>query len=40
MLIRLVQGRAREVHPLMWAVAAAFLLFFGIGPIEAALGIH
>ncbi|MGO4188173.1 NCS2 family permease [Pseudarthrobacter sp. TAF60_1] len=37
-LIRSFQGRAREVHPLMWAVAAAFLLFFGIGPIEAALG--
>jgi AGZA family xanthine/uracil permease-like MFS transporter len=39
-LIRTVQGRAREVHPLMWVVAAAFLLFFAIGPIEAALGLH
>ena len=39
-LIRTFQGRAREVHPLMWAVAAAFLLFFAIGPIEAALGMH
>ena len=39
-LIRLFQGRVRDVHPLMWAVAAAFLLFFGIGTIEAALGIH
>jgi AGZA family xanthine/uracil permease-like MFS transporter len=39
-LIRLFQGRAREVHPLMWVVAAAFTLFFAIGPIEAALGIH
>jgi AGZA family xanthine/uracil permease-like MFS transporter len=39
-LIRLFQGRAREVHPLMWVVAAAYLLFFAIGPIEAALGIH
>jgi AGZA family xanthine/uracil permease-like MFS transporter len=37
-LIRTVQGKAREIHPLMWAVAAAFLLFFAIGPIEAALG--
>ncbi|MFE4833114.1 NCS2 family permease [Arthrobacter sp. NPDC056691] len=37
-LIRTFQGRAREVHPLMWAVAAAFVLFFGIGPIEQALG--
>ncbi|KUM33956.1 NCS2 family permease [Arthrobacter sp. EPSL27] len=39
-LIRTFQGRAREVHPLMWAVAGAFLLFFAIGPIEAALGLH
>ncbi|MFC9354591.1 NCS2 family permease [Arthrobacter sp. NPDC057013] len=37
-LIRTFQGRAREVHPLMWAVAAAFVLFFGIGPIEQSLG--
>jgi AGZA family xanthine/uracil permease-like MFS transporter len=39
-LIRTFQGRAREVHPLMWAVAAAFLLFFGMGPVEELLGIH
>jgi AGZA family xanthine/uracil permease-like MFS transporter len=38
-LIRTFQGRARDVHPLMWAVAAAFVLFFGIGPIEQALGV-
>jgi AGZA family xanthine/uracil permease-like MFS transporter len=37
-LIRTFQGRTREVHPLMWAVAAAFVVFFGIGPIEQALG--
>jgi AGZA family xanthine/uracil permease-like MFS transporter len=37
-LIRTFQGRAREIHPLMWAVAGAFLLFFAVGPIEAALG--
>jgi AGZA family xanthine/uracil permease-like MFS transporter len=37
-LIRTVQGRVRDVHPLMWAVAAAFLLFFAVGPVEAALG--
>jgi AGZA family xanthine/uracil permease-like MFS transporter len=37
-LIRTFQGRARDVHPLMWAVAGAFLLFFTVGPIEAALG--
>ena len=37
-LIRTVQGRVKDVHPLMWAVAGAFLLFFAVGPIEAALG--
>jgi AGZA family xanthine/uracil permease-like MFS transporter len=37
-LIRTFQGRAREVHPLMWAVAAAFVLFFAIGTIEQSLG--
>ena len=37
-LIRTVQGRVKEIHPLMWAVAGAFLLFFAVGPIEAALG--
>jgi AGZA family xanthine/uracil permease-like MFS transporter len=39
-LIRAFQGRAKEVHPLMWAVAAAFVLFFAIGPIEQALGME
>ncbi|WP_247827806.1 NCS2 family permease [Arthrobacter antioxidans] len=38
-LIRAIQGRGREVHPLMWAVAAAFVVFFGIGPIEELLGV-
>jgi AGZA family xanthine/uracil permease-like MFS transporter len=37
-LVRLFQGRAKEIHPLMWAVAAAFLIFFGIGPVEKVLG--
>ncbi|THJ65847.1 NCS2 family permease [Arthrobacter echini] len=38
-LIRSVQGRGREVHPLMWVVAVAFVVFFGLGPIEELLGI-
>ncbi|WP_372699035.1 NCS2 family permease [Arthrobacter sp. JSM 101049] len=36
--VRTIQGRAKEIHPLMWAVAAAFVLFFGIGIIEQAAG--
>lgn len=38
-IIRAVQGRSKEIHPLMWAVAAAFLIFFGIGPIEQVTGL-
>ncbi|MHC6175148.1 NCS2 family permease [Glutamicibacter sp. X7] len=37
--IRAVQGRGKEVHPLMWFVAAAFVLFFGIGLIEQLTGV-
>ncbi|WP_237209021.1 NCS2 family permease [Rothia nasimurium] len=32
--IRLVQGRGKEVHPIMYIVSAAFLVFFGMGVIE------
>ena len=32
--IRLVQGRAKEVHWLMYVVSAAFLVFFGMGLID------
>ncbi|MCT2022032.1 NCS2 family permease [Kocuria marina] len=32
--IRLVQGRVKDVHPLMYVVALAFVLFFGMGVIE------
>ncbi len=28
-------GRARTVHPLMWAVAAAFVGYFAVGPLRA-----
>lgn len=34
-LIRVFQGRAKEVHVLMWVVSAAFLVYFGVGVIES-----
>jgi len=37
-LIKLVRGKAREVHPLMWGVAALFLLYFLRGVTEIMLG--
>lgn len=33
--IRLVQGRARDIHPLMYAVSAAFVLYFGMGFVKS-----
>ncbi len=38
-LIKLVKGKAREVHPLMWVVAALFVVYFALGPIKALLGL-
>ncbi|PXY30967.1 NCS2 family permease [Prauserella muralis] len=37
-LLQAATGRARTVHPLMWVVSAAFVVYFAIGPIQAALG--
>ena len=38
-VIRAGQGRAREVHPLLWLVAAAFVVFFGMGVVRGILGL-
>ncbi|GAA3665446.1 NCS2 family permease [Nonomuraea antimicrobica] len=38
-LIKVVRGKAREVHPLLWGVAVLFALYFAIGPIRALFGI-
>jgi len=35
--IKAIVGKASKVHPLLWAVAAAFLIYFVQGPILAAL---
>lgn len=34
-LLRTATGRARQVHPLMWVVAVAFLGYFAVGPIQS-----
>ena len=31
-LIKVVVGKARDVHPLMWIVAALFVVYFAIAP--------
>ncbi|MCU1443742.1 MAG: transporter [Cryobacterium sp.] len=37
-LVRSFSGKAREISPLLWVVAAGFLLYFVRGPVEAFLG--
>ncbi|TFC92759.1 NCS2 family permease [Cryobacterium breve] len=37
-LVRSFSGKAREISPLLWVVAAGFLVFFVRGPIELWLG--
>ena len=36
-LIKLVRGKVGVIHPLMWVVAALFLVYFFIDPITALL---
>ncbi len=36
-VIRSLSGRARGIRPLLWIVAAGFVIFFARGPIEALL---
>ncbi|MGZ0151142.1 NCS2 family permease [Kribbella sp. WER1] len=32
-ILKLVRGKARQVHPLMWVVSALFVVYFAIGPL-------
>ena len=34
-LLKLAKGKVRDVHPLLYGVAALFILYFLRGPIEA-----
>ncbi|MBK8867211.1 MAG: NCS2 family permease [Actinomycetales bacterium] len=38
-LIKLVRGKSAEVHPLMWIVAALFVIYFAIDPLKGAFGV-
>ena len=39
-VLRAATGRARQVHPLMWGLAAIFAVYFAIEPIKNLFGIH
>jgi AGZA family xanthine/uracil permease-like MFS transporter len=38
-VLKLASGRGREVHPMMWVTAAAFLVFFLIEPLRRLAGL-
>lgn len=38
-LVHAFSGRGKQVHWLLWVVAAGFVLFFARGPVEALLGV-
>jgi AGZA family xanthine/uracil permease-like MFS transporter len=38
--IKIAQGKAREIGAFMWGLAAIFLVFFALNPIESWMGVH
>jgi adenine/guanine/hypoxanthine permease len=38
-VIKLVRGHASQLHPLLWATAAAFVIYFAIDPLKSVLGV-
>ncbi|MDB1088462.1 NCS2 family permease [Streptomyces sp. ACA25] len=39
-VVKVVVGKAREVHWLLWATSALFVVYFAINPIEQLLGVR
>jgi len=38
-LIKVIKGKAREIHPLLWIVVVLFVLYFARGAIEIVFGV-
>jgi len=38
-IIKIAVGKARQVHPLMWFAALAFVVYFALGPIQELIGL-
>ncbi len=38
-LIKVVRGQAKEIHPLMWGVAVLVVVYFALGPIRVLFGL-
>jgi Permeases len=38
-LIKIVRGKASVIHPLLWAIAGLFIVYFALDPLKALLGV-
>ena len=38
-LIKVVRGKSAQVHPLLWVVAALFVVYFALNPLQQLLGV-
>ncbi len=38
-IIKICQGKSKDIHPLMWGISVAFLVYFLVGPIEQLIGL-
>jgi AGZA family xanthine/uracil permease-like MFS transporter len=36
-LIKLVRGKAKQIHPLMWGASVLFVIYFALEPIQGLL---
>jgi AGZA family xanthine/uracil permease-like MFS transporter len=39
-VIKVALGKSRDVHPLLWIVAALFVAYFAINPLQQLLGVN
>ncbi len=38
-VIKIVRGKAAQIHPLLWGVSALFVIYFAIDPVKTLLGV-
>lgn len=38
-LLKTAQGKAKDIHPLMWAVSLVFVVYFGINVVKSVFGV-
>jgi AGZA family xanthine/uracil permease-like MFS transporter len=39
-VLKLAGGKRGEIHPLLYVIAALFVVYFAIAPVESLLGVN